>query len=227
MAEIPERFGRTNCDTGTDPFQNSATSLLEARIRELEQQLQETRPEIGEDGTNWFPESFVIQLQDQLREVTERCEHFCKMAMVPDGTESRKQIASLSDELTAANSRIRELEQERAELLAAWKNQINALREQYTEEVDKGIAKGAEHFYQVSGLQAQLRAVTQEREMAVTLALAELAQLQARNRALVDLLREMREHAEYSSPQGRNVFRRVDAALIQAELPETEKSVKS
>lgn len=59
-----------------------------------------------ESNGNWFPESFVVQLQEQiaklqldLAEVTQRCDHFCKMALVPDGTESRKEIARLQSEL--------------------------------------------------------------------------------------------------------------------------------
>ena len=64
-----------------------------------------------EDDTNWYPQSFVVQLQEQiatlnreLAEVTQRCDHFCKMALVPDGTESRKEIARLQAELHEAKN---------------------------------------------------------------------------------------------------------------------------
>jgi DNA repair exonuclease SbcCD ATPase subunit len=82
-------------EDGTEPTPQqlgAAYDKARERIRELEQE---------RDGTNWFPESFVIQLQEQLREVTERCDHFCKMALVPDGTESRKEIAILQAQLQA------------------------------------------------------------------------------------------------------------------------------
>jgi hypothetical protein len=174
-----------------DEFNRSMALVAEltaakSRIGDLEQ-------ERGAEGTNWFPESFVSQLQAQLQsvqaelaETRERCDHFCKMALVPDGTESRKEIAQLQAQLAAVTQERDTLKQARITC----------------DHCTAGFNGRHEVFCQIYAYAEQL------------------AQLQARNQKLRGALHEMREHAEFSTPQGRDAFRLADRVLAStAEEP--------